>query len=199
MTASRAGSILLEAHDLTLPHGTGIATYARNLDEALRTLGYRTEALIGASRGLDRKDPMLSEIAFHDADPPPNFLRTLATGWRASTIGPLRAKPFAMPRAGIVVGAATLRLKSFDKVHVVPHLPERERAFFRRYRAPLRIKVEPAPTLFHATRPAPLRVKGCPNIFTIHDLVPLRLPYASADNKKYHLGLIRFLDRKSVV
>jgi glycosyltransferase involved in cell wall biosynthesis len=195
MTASRAGSILLEAHDLMLPHGTGIATYARNLNEALHTLGYQTEALIGASRSLARKDPTLSEIAFYDADPPPNFLRTLAAAWRHFTVAPLGAKPFAMPRAGIVVGAATERLKSFAKVHVVPHLPERERAFFRRYRAPLRIKVEPAPTLFHATRPVPLRVKGCPNIFTIHDLVPLRLPYASADDKKYHLGLIRSLCR----
>ncbi len=69
MMASRvtgAGSILLEAHDLTLPTGTGIATYARVLDEALRTLGYQTEALIGAARGFNRKDPTLSEIAFYE-------------------------------------------------------------------------------------------------------------------------------------
>jgi glycosyltransferase involved in cell wall biosynthesis len=200
MTASRvtgAGSILLEAHDLTLPTGTGIATYARVLDEALRTLGYQTEALIGAARGFDRKDPTLSEIAFYDAERAPNFAQTLAAKWRSLSVNPLGAKPFPMPRTGVVIGAPTERLKSFAKVHVVPHLPDRERNFFKCYRAPLRIKVEPAPKLFHATRPAPLRVKGCPNIFTIHDLVPLRLPFATADDKKYHLGLIRHLCRSA--
>ena len=153
--------------------------------------------MIGAARGLDRKDPTLSEIAFYDAEPPPNFARAVAAEWRRLTVGPLGVKPFAMPRAGIVVGAATERLQSFARVHAVPHLLDRERAFFKRYRAPLRIKVEPAPALFHATRPAPLRVKGCPNVFTIHDLVPLRLPFTTADDKKYHLGLIRSLCRSA--
>ena len=193
-----AGAILLEAHDLTLPHGTGIATYARVLDEALRSLGYRTEALIGAARGFDRKDPILSEIAFYDAaDRPPNFTQSLAAHWRRLSINPFGAKPFPMPRSGIVVGAASERLKSFTNVHVVPHLANRERNFFKCYRAPLQIKLEQAPKLFHATRPAPIRVNGCPNIFTIHDLVPLRLPFATADDKKYHLGLIRHLCRSA--
>ena len=195
--AARAGSILLEAHDLTLAHGTGIATYARVLDEALRTLGYETEALIGAARGVDRRDPILGEIAFYDADREPNVFHTIASVWRAVSITPFGAKPFAMPRVGFVVGSATERMKSFARVHVVPHLLERERSCFKRYRSPLRIKVERPPLVFHATRPAPIHVKSCPNIFTIHDLVPLRLPFTTVDDKKYHLALIRELCRSA--
>ena len=190
-------SVLLEAHDLTRPHGTGIATYARVLDEALRTLGYRTEALVGAPRGLDRKDPTLSEIVFYDREAKPTVMQTIATAWRSLSITPFSAKPFPMPAAGIVIGGPADRLKSFANVHVVPHLPDVERYYFKRYRAPLRIRVDQPPKLFHATRPAPLRVKGCPNIFTIHDIVPLRLPFATEDDKKYHLGLIRALCRSA--
>ena len=29
----------------------------------------------------------------------------------------------------------------------------------------------------------PVRVKGAKNIYTLHDLVPLRLPYTTLDNK----------------
>jgi glycosyltransferase involved in cell wall biosynthesis len=41
----------------------------------------------------------------------------------------------------------------------------------------------------------PLRVAGCPNIVTIHDLVPLRLPYMTLDNKRYFYRLIQALLR----
>jgi glycosyltransferase involved in cell wall biosynthesis len=195
MTSAETGAILLEAHDLTLASGTGIATYARVLDKTLRTLGYRTEALVGSSRGLDRKDPALSEIAFYDANQEPNLLQAVAAGWRRLTTTPFSRRPFMMPRAGVVVGPAWERLKDFTQVHVVPHLLDRERDYFRRYRTPLTLKVAQTPKLLHATRPAPIRVKGCPNIFTIHDLVPLRLPFTTADDKKYHLRMIRHLCR----
>lgn len=194
---SGPASILIEAHDLTRPGGTGIATYTRVLDEAVRTLGYRTEAVVGATRGLNRKDPTLSEIAFYDREPKPNLLHTLRAVWRRLSMLPFDARSFVMPRTGIVVGAPTERLKSFAKVHVVPRLTDIERHYYRRYRMRLNIKVDRPPQLFHATRPAPLRVKGCPNIYTIHDLVPLRLPFATEDDKKYHLGMIRELCRSA--
>ena len=59
--------ILLEADNLTLPTGTGIATYARNLGRTLKDLGHTTGALIGVPRPLSHKDPALNRIGFHDA------------------------------------------------------------------------------------------------------------------------------------
>jgi glycosyltransferase involved in cell wall biosynthesis len=50
-----------------------------------------------------------------------------------------------------------------------------------------------APALFHATHPLPVHVAGCPNIVTIHDLVPLRLPHMTLDNKRYVFRLLRHL------
>lgn len=43
----------------------------------------------------------------------------------------------------------------------------------------------------HWTYPVPIVVPGIPNIYTIHDLVPLRLPYTTLDNKRYYFRLIK--------
>jgi hypothetical protein len=60
--------ILLEGHNLTLTAGTGIATYARVLAETAAQLGYRPDVLVGTRRGLDRRDPVLSEVSFYDVE-----------------------------------------------------------------------------------------------------------------------------------
>ncbi len=65
----------------------------------------------------------------------------------------------------------------------------------QRLRIVARIKVPERPSIFHATHPVPLAVRGCPNIYTIHDLVPLRLPYTTLDNKKYFYRLLTSLAR----
>jgi glycosyltransferase involved in cell wall biosynthesis len=43
----------------------------------------------------------------------------------------------------------------------------------------------------HWTYPLPIVVEGARNIYTVHDLVPLRLPHTTLDDKGYHLNLIR--------
>ena len=37
----------------------------------------------------------------------------------------------------------------------------------------------------------PLRIGGIPNLYTLHDLVPLRLPYTTLDNKRQYLKMVR--------
>jgi glycosyltransferase involved in cell wall biosynthesis len=49
----------------------------------------------------------------------------------------------------------------------------------------------------HWTYPLPLRVNGAKNIYTLHDLVPLRLPYTTLDNKLQYLWLMKAIARKS--
>ncbi|QYU67817.1 glycosyltransferase family 4 protein [Leptolyngbya sp. 15MV] len=49
----------------------------------------------------------------------------------------------------------------------------------------------------HWTYPVPLAGAGVPNIYTIHDLVPLRLPYTTLDNKKRYLGTVRGIARNA--
>lgn len=85
----------------------------------------------------------------------------------------------------------------FDRMHVAPGLFELGQSHFYRYGARAEVKLSTTPSLFHMTFPTPLRTRGCPNIYTIYDIVPLRLPQTTLDNKKQFLRLVRHLCRKA--
>ena len=59
------------------------------------------------------------------------------------------------------------------------------------------IQINPKPDLVHWTYPLPLRVRGVPNIYTLHDLVPLRLPYTTLDNKRRYFKLVAKVVKKA--
>jgi glycosyltransferase involved in cell wall biosynthesis len=88
-------------------------------------------------------------------------------------------------------------LANFDTVYPAPELFDMARFHFKRHHRLMSIHVEEKPALFHATHPTPVAVPNCPNIYTIHDLVPLRLPYTTLDHKKYTIRLLRHLCRKA--
>lgn len=196
-TKKANGTILIEGHNLTRAAGTGIATYANVLGKTIRDLGYDSEILVGTSRGLSQNDPTLTEISFFDADRKANLGQKIGYEWRKLTGCPFSIKPFPLPPFGTVISPAVERLAAFSRVHAVRHLEERELFHFKRFKKPLTLEFSSPPTIFHATRPAPLKVAGCPNLYTVHDIVPLRLPYTTADDKKFHLGMIRELCRRA--
>jgi glycosyltransferase involved in cell wall biosynthesis len=49
----------------------------------------------------------------------------------------------------------------------------------------------------HWTYPLPVKLSGAANVHTMHDLVPLKLPYASADRKRYYYKLMRAVARRA--
>ena len=65
------------------------------------------------------------------------------------------------------------------------------RAHFRRYGARMPLSFDCEPTLLHCTYPLPIKAKRAPTVYTIHDLVPLRLPHLSDENKRYHYRLLK--------
>ncbi len=52
------------------------------------------------------------------------------------------------------------------------------------------LSFEEPPDILHFTYQLPLRAKSTCNVYTIHDLVPLRLPFATGDNKRRTLSLL---------
>jgi glycosyltransferase involved in cell wall biosynthesis len=192
-------TILFEGHNLTLKTGAGIATYARNLAAAARQLGYSAKALIGVDRPVRRNDPILNEIALYDARPigwPPLSLQ-IGLGLSAVLGRPFGITPVQLQRTGIVIDPAQSDLSNFDATLASPRLLDLARLHFRRYGVRADLNLDAAPSLFHATHPVPLRVRHCPNIHTVHDIIPLRLPYATLDDKKYFLRLVQHLCKKS--
>jgi glycosyltransferase involved in cell wall biosynthesis len=192
-------SVLIEGHNLTLETGTGIATYARTLAATVRSLGHRTDVLIGSRKRVDVRDPLLGEISLFDArSSQQSTLAKIAGLARHALIGsPFGIKPSSLKFSGAVLDANGGRLSGFDTIHAVRNLPDVARLHFRRYRSMARLNMPETPDLFHATQPIPLCVSHCPNIFTVHDLVPLRLPSATLDDKKYFLDLIRHIGKRA--
>ena len=190
-----ANTIVIEGHNLTLKTGAGIATYARNLAAIVRGLGFAATALVGVERPLNR-NPVLREIALHDARPQGFSLPIQARLASSAAVGlPFGITPMEIARTGTVHEPGLPGLAGFDTVLAATRLIDRARLHFRRYGLRAHVNLDAAPSLFHASHPVPLRVRGCPNIHTVHDIIPLRLPYATLDDKKYFLRLVEHLCR----
>ncbi len=191
----KARRVLLEADNLTLPTGTGIATYARNLGRALKDLGYSTGALVGVPRGLSQKDPALNRIGFHDAQAgrSPSFSLRMRLK-RSELIGsPFGVRTVRLMDSPVVIDPNPGRFEMFDEVHTAFRLSELARNHFYRHGRAMAVRPDVTPDVFHATQAMPIRVRGAANVYTIHDLIPLRLPYTTLDNKKYALDVHRHL------
>jgi glycosyltransferase involved in cell wall biosynthesis len=78
---------------------------------------------------------------------------------------------------------------------------DRANAIFGAYGlfTPVRFAGEEAlrPEVMHWTCPLPMQAKRTANLYTIHDLVPLKLPFATLDNKRRFHQMCRALCRRA--
>jgi glycosyltransferase involved in cell wall biosynthesis len=190
-STNRNRTVMIDGRNLDLERGTGVATYARNLSYCIRDLGYKVDVLYG-SRPSPKMKPLMKEISFFDAHSPP--VSPLARAWRdmRNAVGVrFGFSATRVPMSGAVIcDAFSSRLPYFDGIQNSPSLFSIAHANFS-HSKPLR-PVHPAerPDLMHWTYPLPLRVRRAPNIYTLHDLVPLRLPHTTLDNKRNYFRLI---------
>ena len=184
-------SVGIDGFNLVMPHGTGVATYGNALAEAVRALGMPVHGVFGVPVGRDAR---LREIFYYEAMgrgmPPrtsPKWLRPALDRWAV-----LRGlKTFEIAESGLVErrGFAD-RLPSFDRLTSGAYLFERAERHFRRTRTFIELTLPNPPTIMHWTYPVPLRIAGARNIYTLHDLVPLKLPFATLDRKKVYHRLV---------
>ena len=187
-----ARSILFDRHDLALRMGTGIATYARCLAAAARNAGYGIDALASGAVKPNRRAPILSEVELFEGRPQPSALLGNPAILHGICRMPFGVRPDPLMRTGIVLDRQPSAIR-FDRIWIARHLFVGAQAHYRVYGRRARVTLPALPALFHATQPLPLVVKGCPNIVTIHDLVPLRMPYFTLDNKRAVFNLLREL------
>jgi glycosyltransferase involved in cell wall biosynthesis len=195
-------TVLLEAYNIALRRGTGIATYIRNLTEAAKANGYSVDGLLHSFSTLETKDPLLGEISFYDARnfAPSKFIENVESNWRRGIGVPFGFKAQRLTRSGMIVdsGAAALSAVTlFRNTYVARMFMDFSRFHFKRYRTAAQLRLSQAPDLFHATQVIPLKVPRAANIYTIHDVVPLLLPYSTLDDKKFFLSAVRYLCKKA--
>lgn len=190
--------ILIDGYNLGLEKGTGVATYARNLSYEIGNLGHHVDVLYG-NRSSATRDELLREIYFFDSseDERIKWLEIIEQAQQAIH-GPLTFRAKQIPITGKVVTTTfKSRLPHFDTLYNSPDLFSRAQSAFKLWGRPSAIRLPEKPDLAHWTYPIPLHVKGRPNLYTLHDVVPLRLPYTTLDHKRRYIKLLKQLDRRA--
>ncbi|MCZ8088114.1 MAG: glycosyltransferase family 1 protein [Brevundimonas sp.] len=191
-------SICIDGFNIALPNGSGIATFGRNLLTNVRAAGYGTQVLYGPRHGRS-KNPILNEVALTDAGEGPkgSRLRRFYRQFRepmGRTLHPVTPTGEVIwPRAGGGMPAA-------DYFWTSQALFSDANTRFRARRRFTEVRFgdgATAPDLMHWTTVLPLRARGVPNVCTIHDLIPLRLPHTTLDNKRAFLALCRRIAREA--
>jgi len=194
-----AKKIFFDGLNLALKQGTGVATYTRVLAKLTRELGYETGILYSRSRKLPRKQ-LTAEVVFFDEEAPLGLPSLVSRPlWILDHLAGLpgtRVK--AVPRAGAVITRPLgIRWVASDHVYAGRNVFGRAATFFALTSLRYRLSLAAKPDVFHWTYPLPLRANARANIYTIHDLVPLRLPYTTLDRKRYYLRAMRKIARRA--
>lgn len=183
--------ILIDGRNLSLEKGTGVATYARNLSYCLHDMGYQVDILYG-SRAAPGQSALMKEIAFFDSNVGDLHKWQQAVRFMKDAVSGLFGyEATDVPITGTVVrDTFKSRLPYYDTIYNSPDLFRKAHGLYGLFRRLHKVHFAQRPDLAHWTYPLPLRIKGIPNIYTLHDLVPLRLPYTTLDNKRRYLSLV---------
>jgi glycosyltransferase involved in cell wall biosynthesis len=182
--------VLVDGFNLALEMGTGVATYARNLTYCLHQADREVAVLYGMRQAPD-KTPLMKEIGYFDdayagARAQGRFSRL------AAALNPKSRKAYAIEFTGAVIyRELASKLPYYDVLWNSPHLFDIASSHFHIYKRRLAVQTPGAVDIAHWTYPLPVKHKSAKNIYTLHDLVPLRLPYTTLDNKRYYYRLVK--------
>ena len=199
--AKTRATICVDGFNISLAKGSGIATYGRNLLSTIAELGMNGQVLYGPSAKRSPNN-MLNEAALVDADRPgprfkkiDRFRRTLTSRF-GRTAWPIKpGDEIIWPtRAGGKPDA-----QAYWAAHDLFHIANRS---FNAYRKETPVGFDVSadvarPDLMHWTATLPLYARGVPNVYTIHDLIPLRLPHTTLDDKPAYLELCKTVARRA--
>lgn len=188
------GAICIDGYNLALPRGSGIATYSRTLLQGVKALGLQREVLHAPLTEVT-SDPLLRETLVGDAR---WRLRALAEPQSNRRIQAALARfgrtAHRVEPTGRVLWPECAGAPEADAFWLSQDLFRIANRAFTNDRVMTPVRFDPAaraPDLMHWTHPTPLKGRGVPNIYTLHDLIPLKLPHTTLDDKRRFLDLCR--------
>jgi len=196
-------SICIDGFNLIRPTGTGIATYGRNLLHTARSLGFGTSALFGPSLSPAALQGF-ETVAILNPEPQGPSMRVAdriarAANTRLSPLGRIaRSNPVS---PDVIWPGGNTEHPPIDVCWTAQELFQRAHRAFKKYKRSTPVTFDGAsttePAAMHWTTLLPLHARNAPNIYTIHDLIPLRLPYATLTNKALFLDMCREVAKRA--
>lgn len=191
--------ICVDGFNIGLRKTTGIATYGRNLLTALDGMGHETQVLYGPT-AKPSKRPLLNEIALIDARDVGEKRLARLFGTASAYVG--RTARAVQPSDAVVWpsrGGGRPRAQAYWSAARLFTTAQRN---FSAKRGATAVRFADdagvgRPDVVHWTTPLPLHAPGRANVVTIHDLIPLRLPHTTLDNKRAFFRLCRDAVRRA--
>jgi glycosyltransferase involved in cell wall biosynthesis len=188
MTQLRIG---IDGYNLAIPTGTGVATYGMTLAHTLKGMGHQINGVFGIDIGS--KTAAREALFFERFVTPPSprkkwLLERLVRIFTAF----MSANAREVPLTGEVdLAPLADRMPPFERIVTSTDLFVRAYGHFRRTGRFTSLRMKSPPDVMHWTYPVPVWLEGSRNVYTLHDLVPLKLPYTSRDNKPIYRALVQ--------
>jgi len=182
-------NVLVDGYNIELASGTGIKTYGISLTQALNRLEANVDVLF--SCGSSSSDPMLNEVLFFDNQNGSldkisliKAMTQAASGlfYRARRIKPSELVIKTESNQELIKSVGILNLEACYLLANTLH---------KKFRLKTKVATPNKIDVWHSTYPLPIKIKGAKKITTIHDLIPLRLPYTTLDNKKFFYQIVK--------
>jgi len=181
----------IDGFNLAMEEGTGVATYARSLKQSIQAIGGRVGVLYG--RRLQNHEPVLREMDFFDT-PRRRWSRIRSIALASQSLWSVRATEVELT-GNVIFDDLKERFPEADVFWNVDNLFSAAATFFNVFGRSLVVRVPRPPAIMHWTYPLPIRVAGAKNIYTLHDMVPMRLPHTTLDDKRRYLKMVRHIAR----
>lgn len=193
-------NLCIDGYNLALAKGSGIATYGRNLLINARQIALTPQVLYGSPVPRNSSN-VLNETSLADSMKSPRKLKK-SERFKRTLMSRFPRKAWSVTPSGEVIwpmGAGGR--PDADSYWAVEDLFGIANRAFAAYGTQTPVTFDEnnalAPDVMHWTATVPLYAKGVPNIYTIHDLIPLRLPHTTADDKAKYLDLCRGIARRA--
>lgn len=181
----------IDGYNLAIREGTGVATYSATVANVLKQAGHEIVGVYGLDPGSQHQ---MREMLFFDRLGNGHGLNALEMARRISTsvtFNHFARRLREVPLTGMVdTRSFGFRLPDFNELWSLGLLYDIASARFKVLRQFVTVTMPNPPDVMLWTYPVPVRMRGAKNVYTIHDLVPIKLPHTTLDDKAYYRQLI---------
>lgn len=185
-------NILVDGYNIELPTGTGLKTYGITLIKALDCLGAHVDILTSkdAYKELKFNQVLFSETLNNHF----KKIKLITSLIRAASGFFYKAEKTTINGPVIKSELTDSFLNSIgDSIGLfnLPSCYNIANFLYRSFGVSTRITVPKKIEVWHATYPLPIKIRGAKKITTIADLIPLKLPHTTLNNKETYYKNIK--------